>query len=122
MTTSARRLLLWGPRFLGILVGVFLSLFALDALDEGIPALLLHVAPAAAILLVVAAAWRWEWLGGTVFVGLAVVYGVMALRSGHMDWVLIVSGPLLIVGVLFLLSWRHHKELHAQGKDPGVSA
>ena len=119
MTKVARRLLLWGPRVLGILVGVFLGLFALDALDEGIPALLIHLAPAVGVLLVVAASWRWEWLGGTTLVVLAAVYGVLAWRSGHVDWSLIVSGPLLFVGVLFLLSWRHHKELHAQGAGRG---
>ena len=114
MTMSARRLLLWSPRVLGILVGVFLGLFALDAVGEGIPALLLHMVPPAGVLLLVAASWRWEWLGGTAFVVLAAVYGVLAWRRDHLDWLLIVSGPLLIVGLLFLLSWRHHNELHAQ--------
>lgn len=122
MTTSARRLLLWGPRVLGVLVGVFLALFALDAMGEGIPALLLHLVPAAGVLLLVAASWRWEWLGGTAFVVLAAAYGGLSWRRGHMDWLLIVSGPLLIVGVLFLLSWRFRKELHAQDSDPGVTA
>ena len=117
MGAHARRLLLWSPRVLGILVGIFLGLFALDALDEGIPALLLHVMPAAGVLLLVAVSWRREWLGGTMFVVLGAVYGVLAWRRGHVDWLLIVSGPLLIVGVLFLLSWWHHKELHAKGSE-----
>ena len=122
MTTSARRLLLWGPRILGILVGLFLGVFALDAVDEGIASFLLHTVPAVLLLLVVAASWRWEWVGGTLSLVLAALYGAFAWRRGHVDWLLIVSGPLLIVGVLFLLSWRHHKELHAQGGEPRTTA
>jgi len=112
MTSSSRKLLLWSPRILGILVALFLGVFALDAVGEGISAFLLHAAPALLLLLVVAVSWRWEWVGGAVFITLAVLYGVTTMR--RMDWVLVISGPLLVVGALFLWSWRHHKELHAQ--------
>lgn len=118
MTSSARQLLLWGPRILGILLALFLGLFALDAFDEGkrfeeaLPAFLIHAAPALLLLLVVTVSWRWEWVGGAVFITLAVLYCVTTLR--RIDWILVIAGPLLVVGVLFLLSWRHHKELHAQ--------
>lgn len=112
MTSSARKLLLWSPRILGVLVSLFLGVFALDAIDEGIPAFLLHLAPAFLLLLVVAASWRWEWIGGAVFITLAVVYGIPAWSRG--EWLLVISAPLLLVGLLFLWSWLHHKELHAQ--------
>lgn len=112
MTSSPRKLLLWSPRILGILVAVFLGVFALDAFDEGIPAFLLHLAPALLLLLLVALAWRWEWLGGAAFIALAVLYGVPAWARG--DWLLVITGPLLVVGFLFLWSWRHHNELHAE--------
>lgn len=112
MTSSTRKLLLWSPRILGILLSLFLGIFALDALDEGLPAFLLHVAPSLLLLLVVAASWRWEWVGGTVFIMLAVLYGVPAWSRGAS--LLLISGPLLVAGLLFLWSWRHHTELHVQ--------
>ena len=111
MTSSARKLLLWSPRILGILVAGFLGVFALDAFHEGISAFLLHLAPTLLLLLVVAVSWRWEWIGGAAFVTLSVLFGVPAWARG--DWLVVISGPLLVVGVLFLWSWRHHKELHA---------
>lgn len=117
VTTTSARLLLWGPRVLGILVCVFLSLFALDAFNEGktfseaLPAFAIHIAPALVLLAIVAASWRWEWLGGVVFVALAVAY--MTIARNHLDWILVISGPLLAVGTLFLWSWRFHEELHA---------
>jgi hypothetical protein len=117
MTTTSARLLLWSPRVLGILACVFISLFALDAFNgdqtllEALPAFAIHVAPGVLLLAVVAASWRWEWLGGVVFIGLAVAY--VTIARDRLDWILVISGPLLIVGTLFLWSWRFHEELHA---------
>jgi hypothetical protein len=106
--------LLWSPRLLGVLLGLFVGLFALDALGEGTAAFLVHTLPAVLIWALVAASWRREWLGATFFVLLAVAYGVLAWRAGHPGWLLPISGPLVVVGILFLVSWRHHAELHAE--------
>lgn len=116
MTTATRRLLLWGPRILGILLALFLAAFAMDAIDEGIAAVLIHLTPTFALLLAVAASWRREWVGGAVFSLFAVVLAVPAWSRGGAALVvsaLVVSGPLLAVGLLFLWDWRHHDELHA---------
>ena len=111
MTRPVRKLLLWSPRMLGILVAFFLGVFALDAVDEGLVAFLLHAAPALLLLLVVAVSWRWEWVGGSVFIAFAVLIGGPTIARG--SWNPVIYGPLLLVGVLFLWSWRHHKALHA---------
>ena len=104
MTDTARRLLIWSPRILGIATALFIALFALDAREEGFAALLLHSAPALFLLAVVAVAWRYDWLGGAVFVALALFYAAWA--ADRPDWILLISGPLLLVGGLFLGSWR----------------
>ncbi len=117
MTTTSAGVLLWAPRVLGVLVCIFLSLFALDAFKDGKPVVqavldfVIHLAPAALVLAIVAAAWRREWIGGIGFVGLAVAYATIA--ASRLDWILVISGPLFSVGLLFLWSWRHHRELHA---------
>ncbi len=105
MTPTTRRALLWSPRILGICNALFLALFAMDALAEGPLALLIHAAPALFLLLVVALAWRWAWIGGLVFIALALLYAATTLQRP--DWILSISGPLLAVGILFLLSWRY---------------
>jgi hypothetical protein len=104
MTDAGRRLLLWSPRLLGIAVAMFVGLFALDAIGQGAAALLVHAAPALVLLLAVAVSWRREWIGGAVFIAVAVLHADAALP--RVDWILVVSGPLLLVGVLFLWSWR----------------
>ena len=111
MTPLQRRLLLWVPRILGILVTLFIGMFALDGLQEGVLAFLLHLLPAFVLLLVVFGAWHREWIGAAFFIGLALVYAVSTLRRP--DWILVIAGPLLVVGLLFLWSWRHHDELRA---------
>jgi glucose-6-phosphate-specific signal transduction histidine kinase len=116
MTRTSTTLLLWGPRFAGILMAAFLSLFALDAFDgrplvDTLPAFAIHLIPSFLVLAVVAIAWKFEWVGAVVFMGLAVAYAVMV--RWRIDWIAAISGPLVIVAVLFLVSWRHHGDLHA---------
>ena len=118
MALASDRLLLWGPRVLGILVSLFIGIFALDAFSEGKPfprALLdfgIHLIPAFVLLAVVAASFRWAWIGGVTFIGLAIVYA-LTMSRGRVDWMLVISGPLVIVGALFLWSWFHDGRLHA---------
>ena len=108
-------LTLWSPRILGIAVSFVLSLFALDAFTSGRPLdramadFAMHLVPALAVLAVVAMAWRRPWMGGVTFVLLAAAYA-LAARS-RLDWVLVISGPLLVVGLLFLWSWRSQQRL-----------
>jgi hypothetical protein len=109
MATTSERLLLWLPRILGILVSVFVGMFALDAFGKGTPLLqafvdfAIHLIPAVVLLGVVAVSFRWPWIGAAAFIGLAVVYAA-TMSNGRLDWMLTISGPLLIVGALFLWS------------------
>lgn len=118
MTASSGAALLWAPRILGLLVCLFLSLFALDAFEPGaplrqsIPAFAIHVAPMAILLGIVALSWRRPWLGGLVFSLVAVAYAWTARE--HATWVAAVSGPLLLVGALFFCSWtRQRRQVRA---------
>lgn len=113
MNERSAKLLLWSPRLLGILVCLFLSLFALDAFGSSktptraLVDFAIHVAPVLVLLAVVAVSWRWEWVGAMVFTGVAVGYAYVART--HVSWIAVISGPLLGVGVLFLWSWRHRR-------------
>ena len=117
MGSRGGRILLWIPRVLGILVALFLAVFALDVFGEGRPlgetliAFLIHVIPSLLLLAVVALAWRREWVGAVVFILLAVAYSLWAAE--HLAWILGIAGPLVVVGLLYLWSWRHHDELRS---------
>jgi len=118
MSEISDRLLLWSPRALGIVVSLFIGVFALDAFNpakpilEALPDFAIHLVPALVILALVVASWQREWIGGLGFIGFAVLYS-LAVGARHVDWVLAISGPLLVVGVLFLVSWQHRRLLGA---------
>ncbi len=119
MTRSVKRLVYWMPRVLGILLAVFLSIFALDVFGAGysfcetIAALVMHLLPTGIVLAVLAIAWRWEWVGAVLFVALGA--GYLALTWGRFEWpgFLLVVGPLFLVGLLFLVNWFYRAQLRA---------
>ena len=115
-----RQLLFWSPRVLTLLFAVFLSLFALDVFEEGygfwdtVVALFLHLIPTWILLIVLAVSWRWEWGGAVMLVVLGLVYIHFAAGRGHPEWALVISGPLFLVGGLFLLNWLKRKQQEAE--------
>jgi hypothetical protein len=118
---AARRWLFWSPRVLTILFAVFISLFALDVfaghrpLGQKLLALAMHLIPTGAVLLTLALAWRWEWIGALLYAGLGVLYVVWAWGRFGWDVYVIIAGPMFLVALLFLLGWRHRAELRARG-------
>ena len=118
MATTSGRLLVWIPRILGVAVSLFIAMFSLDAFSAGKPLLtalpdfLIHLIPALVVLGIVLASLRREWVGAIGFIGLAVAYATTMSR-GRVDWMLAISGPLFVVGALFLWSWYRSSRRHA---------
>ena len=48
--------------------------------------------------------WKFEWVGAIGFSALAFLYAAMV--RGRLDWISVISTPLLLVGLLFCASWR----------------
>ncbi|MBM3328534.1 MAG: hypothetical protein FJY67_03550 [Calditrichaeota bacterium] len=118
MNRTIGQTLFWAPRILTIAFALFLALFALDAtqetsgLWEGIGATLIHLLPTSTILLILVAAWRWEWIGALLYVAAGVAYIVLFPPARqHLSWILTISGPAFLIGILFLFNWFKHNEL-----------
>ena len=120
MNTSTKRVLFWTPRVLGILFAVFTSLFALDVFSEGngfwktILALLIHLVPTYLVVIALVIAWRWEWVGTILFSAFAVFYVVWFWGRFPLVAYLSISGPLALVGVLFLFNWIYRAQLRTR--------
>jgi len=90
---------------------IFLSLFALDVFDEGfgfwkmIAALLIHLIPTWLVLAGLAVSWRWPWAGAVLYSALGILYLVMAGGRFHWSAYVVISGPLFLIAMLFLLDW-----------------
>jgi hypothetical protein len=110
--------LFWTPRILCIGFAVFISLFALDVFQQGagfwrtLAALGIHLIPTGILLLILALAWRWEWVGGIFLIGTGGWYISNNLK--HPDWCLLIAGPAILIGMLFLLNWRYRNQLRAK--------
>ena len=106
----ARSTLLWAPRVLAVLVCLFLSSFALDAFAPGKTVaeatgdLLSHLAPVAILAVLVAMAWRWPAVGAATFLAAGTLYAAAAWS--HPAWILLISGPMWLIGILFAVGYR----------------
>jgi hypothetical protein len=120
MKQPLKRLLFWSPRILCILFAAFVSLFALDVFDgrhgfwQTTLALLMHLIPVFALILVLAVTWRWEWVGGLLFPALGVLYIVWAWHRFRWPTYLVIAGPLFVLGALFLFNWLYRAELRSR--------
>ena len=112
MSRFSEKILCWTPRILGLLFAAFISLFALDVFVEShgfwqtVLALAMHLIPTAVLLAVVALSWRWEWVGGLVFPLLGILYLFSFWGRFPSSVYLVMTGPLFLIGIFFLLSWR----------------
>lgn len=123
MTALRRHTLFWTPRILAMLYIAFLSMFALDVFSEEhgfwriLGALSLHLIPAIVLIVVLILAWRWEWIGATLFAAAGVLYVASVLGRPvapaiKMNWILTIAGPTFLLAALFLANWLKHDELH----------
>lgn len=107
---KATKIIYWLPRILSIGFILFLSLFALDVFSEYsgwdvVLPLLIHLIPSFVLLVVTLISWKYDLVGVVVFWGFAVFYVFAVGFDRPWSWYVGISGPALIVGLFFLLSW-----------------
>jgi hypothetical protein len=92
-----KKLLYWLPRLTAVIFIIFLSSFALDVFNQpqwGM-ALIMHLLPSFALIVITAVAWKYEALGSVLFV----IAGLALLALSH-SWLLV--APPILIGGLFL--------------------
>ena len=98
----------WSPRILGIIFILFLAVFALDVFTPGktvsyyVLALFMHLIPNIVLALVLSIAWRFEKIGGILFLLAALVFTIYFQTFTSFTNFFIVSFPLLLIGILFM--------------------
>lgn len=111
MDRTGQRLLHWAPRALGIAYALFISIFALDVFAANLPfgklliALAIHLFPTLIVVVVLAFAWKHEWVGMVGFVALGVLYLSITGLQFPLVVYLIIAGPAFLIGLLFLADW-----------------
>ncbi len=114
----------WIPRILCILAILFVSMFALDAFAPGLTFgqqildFLMHLIPSFVLIALLVVAWKWEYMGGIIFIIIGVVLSPpIFIKNYHMNnsilmsllVILMITVPFIIVGILFLVSHKKKK-------------
>ena len=126
MITSNRiKIYRWLPRIICILAILFISLFALDAFEshltlwQQIGAFLVHLIPSFILFGFLLIAWKWEYIGGIVFIIIGVILSPIVFKHNynmnHTVWIslgviLSTTIPFVIVGILFIGSYFYNKK------------
>ena len=106
-----RTVLVLAPRILGIVYILFISLFALDVFSEDADAwsiclgFMIHMIPSAILAVLLVISWHFELVGAAAYFILALLYYVLTKGKEDLLAYISISGPLLLISVLFFLNW-----------------
>lgn len=100
------------PRLAAIAIIVFVSLFSLDVFDEpGTPFQLaalfvVHSLPSLVMIIFLAVAWKRPVVGFVGFLLAGLAFLLLTTPAQFLGNLLLFSGPLLVIAVLFYADWR----------------
>lgn len=100
--------LYWSPRILAILFIFFLAIFALDVFIPGktivyyLVALFIHLIPNFLLAGVLILSWRYEKIGGILFILIALFFTLTFRTYEFFENFLLLSFPALLIGILFI--------------------
>jgi len=106
------RIFFWIPRGLGILFTIFLVLLSFDvfgkevSLGKMLLGFFISLLPAAVVFITLLIAWKKPFIGGVIFIALGFLYMVVAISRVNWTVQFIVSGPLFLTGIFFLIDWN----------------
>jgi cell division protein FtsW (lipid II flippase) len=121
----------WLPRIICILAILFVSIFAADAFGpeltvwQQLGAFVLHLIPSFILLGFLIVAWKWEYIGGIIFIiiglGLSPVIFMHNYKMNDSIWmslgvIAIITIPFAIVGILFIISHFLKKKIAPPSK------
>ena len=120
MEKKINKWIYWIPRILSIIVVLFFILMSLDIFNlklgflNTILALIMHNIPTFILIIILLISWRHELGGGICFIVIGLIYLVMMFinQTGNvaLSSSLIISCPLFIIGILFIINWIKKKK------------
>ena len=125
MMNTSIKVIHWLPRIICILAILFISMFALDAFDPEITiwqqliAFIIHLIPSFILLAFLLIAWKWEYIGGLIFIIIGLVLSPFVFMHNYkmnqsigmsLAIIMALTIPFAIVGVLFLVSHFQKKK------------
>jgi len=126
METKINKFVYWTPRILSIIFLCFLALFSLDVIApelsfwQIIVGLLMHNIPVFILLIILLISWKYEIVGGIIFILAGTLYIARMLTVMLMNqfewyglfWTLPIAGPAFLIGILFIINWLKKRDNH----------
>ena len=121
MKTSTK-MIHWTPRIICILAILFISLFAGEAFDsrvtfwQKIGVFLMHLIPSFILLIFLIIAWKWELIGGIIFMAIGLGFSPYIFMHDYKSVglsllaITCINMPFVVAGILFLISHRMKKK------------
>ena len=112
------KILYWFPRILAILSILFMIMFSLDSFGGDSPlgkqllGFLVHNIPAFILIIALVIAWKYEIIGGAIFVLVFFSLGIFFKSFSGNSGSLMIITPFLLAGSMFIL----HQLLSARSK------
>lgn len=126
MEIKISKRLYWTPRILSIIFICFLFLMSLDVLSLGltfwqtVAAFFLHSLPAILLLITLIISWKYEIVGGVVFILGGLAYIAMLAKNPfewyYLSWAIQISGGAFFIGILFIIGWV--KKIKSKKHEP----
>ena len=113
------KILHWAPRIVCILAILFISMFAADSFSpeltfwQQIGGFIMHLIPSFILIAILIIAWRWEYIGGIIFIviaiGLSPFVFMLNYNRNHsvgisIGIILAITFPFVVVGILFIIN------------------
>ncbi|MFA5948168.1 MAG: hypothetical protein WC806_04310 [Candidatus Gracilibacteria bacterium] len=106
----------WIPRILSIVLISFMALMSLDVFSpelnfwQTLIGLFMHNIPVFILIAVLIISWKYEIVGGIVFILAGILYIFLTIERNPFEWYLlswsmIIAGPAFLIGILFLIGW-----------------
>ena len=117
-----KKIVYWTPRVFAILFTLFIMMFSLDVFDgtssltDQLIGFFMHNLPAYGIILIIVFAWKKDIIGmigfALIAIGLFMLVNGTNTPDGSMvnPAVFFISGPALLISLLYGLSWILHKK------------
>ncbi|HEY4484298.1 MAG TPA: hypothetical protein VI978_01075 [Candidatus Paceibacterota bacterium] len=121
MQNKINKFIHWAPRILSILFVLFLSIFSWDVISPELKwwelavGLFMHNIPVFILAGIIAISWKREIVGGIAFILAGLLYITLLIMNRFeqdiTSWSLIISGPVFLIGILFLVNWFKKKKI-----------
>ncbi len=112
-------IIFWPPRLFAIFLILLAGLLSTDVFGMGdsfwetVIAFLMHNIPTLFLVIILMISWKWELIGGALWLLGGLGLFSLALGGVHMEGLMLISGVIMMIGLLFALQYfleKSHKK------------